>query len=102
MSTRNRGTASHPAGAVHRRVPTPTKPWHVRVGFWLPTGIATFFLMTVSRAHLVAGVRWRPILLMLAGPLIHTRSPHARTRSPGRLRRARVTPSDRRLSRVSP
>ena len=43
----------------------------MRVGFWLLIGIAAFFLVTEHRAHLVAGLRWLPILLLLACPLIH-------------------------------
>lgn len=43
----------------------------MRVGFWLLIGIAAFFLITEHRAHLVAGMRWLPLLLLLACPLIH-------------------------------
>ncbi|MHB8912913.1 MAG: DUF2933 domain-containing protein [Lysobacter sp.] len=65
-------SAKHPSsGAVHQHGPTPTRPWPVQVGFWLLIGIAAFFLMTEHHAHLVAGVRWLPILLLLACPLIH-------------------------------
>lgn len=71
MSTRHQDTPSQPLGAVHRRGPTPTRPWQVRVGFWLLIGIAAFFLVTEHRAHLVAGMRWLPVLLLLAFPLIH-------------------------------
>lgn len=41
------------------------------VGFWLLLGIAAFFLMTEHRAHLIAGLWWLPVLLLLACPLIH-------------------------------
>ena len=43
----------------------------MRVGFWLLIGIAAFFLVTEHRAHLVTGLRWLPLLLLLACPLIH-------------------------------
>lgn len=71
MSTGHRDTPSHLPGAVHRRGPTPTRPWQMRVGFWLLIGIAAFFLATEHRAHLVAGLRWLPMLFLLACPLIH-------------------------------
>lgn len=71
MSTKHHDTASLPPGAFHQRGPTPTRPWPVRIGFWLLVGIAAFFLVTEHRAHLVAGMRWLPVLFLLACPLIH-------------------------------
>lgn len=71
MSTNHQDPASHPPGAIHRHGPTPTRPWQVRVGLWLLIGIAAFFLMTEHRAHLVAGLTWLPLVLLLACPLIH-------------------------------
>ena len=70
MSTRHQDTASRPPGAFHQHGPTPTR-WQLRVGFWLLIGIAAFFLITEHRAHLVGGLVWLTILLLLACPLIH-------------------------------
>lgn len=71
MSTEHHHATSRPPGAFHQHGPTPTRPWQVQAGFWLLLGIAGFFLITEHRAHLVAGMRWLPIALLLACPLIH-------------------------------
>lgn len=71
MSTRHHDTTSRSPDAAHQRAPTPTRPWQLRVGFWLLIGIAAFFLITEHRAHLVGGLIWLPLLFLLACPLIH-------------------------------
>jgi len=58
-------------GVFHTHGPTPTRPWQLRVGFWLFLGIAAFYLVTEHRAHLVAGLYWLPFLLLAACPLMH-------------------------------
>lgn len=89
MSTKHQATASRPPGAFHQRGPTPTRPWQMRMGFWLLIGIAAFFLLTEHRVHLVAGLRWLPLLLLLACPLIHMfghggHGGHGKNRNDGR------------------
>lgn len=58
-------------GVFHEHGPAPTRPWQLRVVFWLFLGIAAFYLITEHRAHLVAGLRWLPFLLLAACPLMH-------------------------------
>ena len=48
-----------------------TKPWRLRLLFWLLIGISAFFLISEHRAHLLAGLVWLPWLLLLACPLMH-------------------------------
>jgi len=69
-SKRNNPTPPQP-GVSHAHGPAPTRPWQLRVGFWLLLGIAAFYLVTEHRAHLVAGLYWLPFLLLAACPLMH-------------------------------
>lgn len=64
--------SSHSArGRMHVGVFPPARPWPLRVGFWLLLGIAAFYLFTEHRAHLVSGLSYLSLLLLVACPLIH-------------------------------
>lgn len=56
-------------GREYMKGPRPTRPWLVRIGFWLLLAIAAFYLFTEHRAHLLAGA-WLPLVLLLC-PLMH-------------------------------
>ena len=57
------------SGREHPPGPKPTRPWPVRIGFWLLLAVAAFYLLTEHRAHLFGGA-WLPLVL-LACPLLH-------------------------------
>ena len=73
---------SRPGGRFHPDGPRPERPWQLRVGFWLLLAIAAFYLLTEHQAHLALGLRYLPLLLLAACPLIHVfgHSGHGRHR----------------------
>lgn len=56
-------------GREYTNGPRPTRPWMVRIGFWLLLGIGAYYLLAEHRAHLLAGA-WLPLVLLLCA-LMH-------------------------------
>ncbi|MFZ5663276.1 MAG: DUF2933 domain-containing protein [Pseudomonadota bacterium] len=77
------GHDRHTAHAPREDGARPARSWQVRVGFWLLLGIAAFYLVTEHRSHTLGAMRWLPLLILLACPLLHVWMHRGHRHGPG-------------------